>query len=207
MSSLLLVNKPFHVLSQFTDSEGRITLAKYVNETDYYPAGRLDYDSEGLLILTNDGALQARIADPKHKLPKHYWVQVEGQLKDRDLIPLREGLMLNDGKTRPAQAQIITHPPVWERMPPIRERANQPTTWIELIIKEGRNRQVRRMTAAIGHPTLRLIRHKIGPWSLKDMQPGESRKEKVHLPTPSAPVRKQTKRAAHPKRQTKRQAR
>ena len=171
---LLLINKPFDVLCQFTDHEKRRTLADFVSIKDIYPAGRLDRDSEGLVLLTDDGALQHRISDPRHKLEKTYWVQVEGLPNTLAIERLRNGVSLKDGKTSPAKATIIPEPPLWDRQPPIRVRANIPTTWIELSITEGRNRQVRRMTAAVGHPTLRLVRCKIGPWTLADLSPGQS---------------------------------
>lgn len=187
MSDLILLNKPFNVLCQFTDDGGRTTLANFVTNSNFYPAGRLDFDSEGLVLLTNDGKLQNRIADPAHKLVKTYWVQVEGQPSDTDLIHLAAGPVLNDGPTRPAKVQLISEPAIWPRNPPIRKRANTTTSWLQIEIKEGRNRQVRRMTAAIGFPTLRLIRAAIGHWILGDLKPGESSKEVVHLPKPSRP--------------------
>ena len=182
MPTIHLFNKPFQVLSQFTDSEGRSTLADFIDIPAIYPAGRLDYDSEGLLILTGDGQLQARIADPKHKLPKTYWVQVEGKISAEAIKRLRSGVVLKDGPTRPAQAEIINEPEIWTRTPPIRHRENSPTSWVSLTISEGRNRQVRRMTAEVGFPTLRLIRASIGPWSIEDLKPGEYRQEEIHLP-------------------------
>lgn len=192
MARLILFNKPFRVLSQFTDTEGRDTLANYITEANVYPAGRLDYDSEGLLLLCDDGALQARIADPKHKLRKHYWVQVEGDFSDEAAQQLNAGVILKDGPTKPAQVRKITPPKVWTRDPPIRQRENQSTSWIEVVIAEGRNRQVRRMTAHVGFPTLRLIRHQIGNWSLQDLAPGELKAQQVHLPqsTDTAKTRK-----------------
>jgi 23S rRNA pseudouridine2457 synthase len=174
---LILFNKPFNVLSQFTDREaGRATLAEFIAIEKVRPAGRLDYDSEGLLMLTDSGPLHARIADPRHKLPKVYWAQVEGIPDEAALEKLRRGVLLNDGPTRRARARIIAEPaPLWPRDPPIRYRAAIPTTWIELELREGRNRQVRRMTAAVGHPTLRLIRWAVGEWNLAGLAPGEWR--------------------------------
>ena len=174
-SRLLLFNKPFNVLCQFTDAEGRATLADFINVPDVYAAGRLDYDSEGLLLLTNDGRLQQRLSDPRYKLPKTYLVQVERVPDERALQQLRRGVQLKDGLTRPAQAELIEPPVVWERTPPVRFRKNVPTAWLRLTITEGRNRQVRRMTAAVGFPTLRLIRVRVGEWELGDLQPGEWR--------------------------------
>lgn len=182
MSRVILLNKPFQVLSQFSDQQGRATLADFIPLSDVYPAGRLDYDSEGLLILTDDGQLQHQISHPSAKLEKTYWVQVEGAANDTDLQPLREGIELKDGRCRPATARVIDEPDIWPRNPPIRERASVPTCWLCIRISEGRNRQVRRMTAAIGFPTLRLIRAGIGNWSLQDLQPGEYRELIVHLP-------------------------
>ena len=171
---LLLFNKPYNVLSQFTDDAQRTTLRAYIDIPGIYPAGRLDYDSEGLLLLTDDGRLQQRIANPRHKLPKTYWVQVEGTIDDTALEKLRRGVLLNDGMTRPAIARAITAPDIWPRNPPIRVRKSIPDSWLELTIYEGRNRQVRRMTAAVGFPTLRLVRVRIGNWELGALQPGES---------------------------------
>lgn len=182
MPHLILLNKPYQVLSQFSDNEGRDTLAKYINEKQVYPAGRLDYDSEGLLLLTNDGTLQHRIANPKHKLPKTYWVQVEGDISEEAIEALRRGVCLKDGKTRPAQVKPIPEPILWPRTPPVRFRASIPTHWLEITITEGRNRQVRRMTAAVKLPTLRLVRVRIGEWALDDLLPGQSRKLTVHMP-------------------------
>ncbi len=185
MSQIILLNKPFNVLCQFRDTEGRATLADFVDTARYpkfYPAGRLDYDSEGLLLLTNDGALQHQISHPSQKLEKTYWAQVEGEPTDEDLEPLINGIQLKDGLTRPAKASIIAAPSIWLREPPIRVRKDKPTSWIELSISEGKNRQVRRMTAAIGFPTLRLIRVSIGPWSIKGLDLGTMKVEQVSMP-------------------------
>ncbi|SDK81936.1 23S rRNA pseudouridine2457 synthase [Modicisalibacter muralis] len=182
MSTLYLLNKPYHMLSQFTDREGRATLASVIDVPDIYPAGRLDYDSEGLLLLTDDGALIHRISDPQHKQPKTYWVQVEGQPGERALTALRRGVTLNDGPTRPAKVRRLDDPAVAERNPPIRQRDDIPSAWLELTISEGRNRQVRRMTAHVGHPTLRLIRVAIGAWRLDGLAPGQWRSETLHAP-------------------------
>ncbi|MFM6951352.1 MAG: pseudouridine synthase [Novosphingobium sp.] len=177
--TLIAFNKPMNVLSQFTDAGTaggpRATLSDYIDLPGVYPAGRLDRDSEGLLLLTNDGRLQARIADPKFKLPKTYLVQVEGELGDAALAALRSGVQLNDGLTRPATAERIDPPQLWPRDPPVRFRKTVPDSWLRLTISEGRNRQVRRMTAAVGHPTLRLVRWSIGDWSLDGLAPGEWR--------------------------------
>lgn len=174
MSTLVLFNKPFNILSQFRPAGDHITLQRYLKLPGFHPAGRLDKDSEGLLLLTDDGALQHRIADPGHKAPKSYWVQVEGEITDAALRQLERGIVLNDGITAPAGAKRIIEPAnLWPRTPPIRVRKQIPDSWIELTITEGRNRQVRRMTAATGFPTLRLIRHRIGEYQLDGLQPGE----------------------------------
>ena len=182
MARLILLNKPFNVMSAFTDREGRPTLADYVPVKGVYPAGRLDRDSEGLLLLTDDGALQARISEPRFHLPKTYLVQVEGIPSDDSLQQLRNGVQLNDGLTRPAEVQRIEAPALWPRQPPVRARASIPDCWISLTISEGRNRQVRRMTAAVGHPTLRLVRWRIGDWTLDGLAPGQWREIQVHVP-------------------------
>jgi 23S rRNA pseudouridine2457 synthase len=178
MARLILLNKPYGVLSQFTDrgtETARATLSDLITMPGIYPAGRLDRDSEGLLLLTDDGRLQARIADPKYKLPKTYLVQVEGEPDQATLDRLRTGVQLKDGPTLPALAEQIDTPPLWPRDPPIRYRANIPDRWIKLTIREGRNRQVRRMTAAVGLPTLRLVRWSIGEWTIADLPIGEWR--------------------------------
>lgn len=172
-SNLILFNKPFRVLSQFSVEGDKTTLAQYIDAPEFYPAGRLDFDSEGLLLLTNQGALQHVIASPDFKLPKTYWVQVEGEISDEALETLRQGVELKDGLTKPAEAERMTEPNVWERTPPVRYREAIPTSWLSLQIREGKNRQVRRMTAAVGFPTLRLIRYAIGPYTLENTGVGQ----------------------------------
>jgi 23S rRNA pseudouridine2457 synthase len=183
MPRLILFNKPFGVLPQFTDkgTEGsaRPTLSDYIDIRDVYPAGRLDLDSEGLMLLTDDGRLQARISDPKFKMPKSYLVQVEGDMSDAALASLRAGVKLKDGLTRPAEAERIADPQLWPRDPPVRFRKTVPDGWIRLTISEGRNRQVRRMTAAVGFPTLRLVRWAIGDWTVEGLEQGKWREIEV----------------------------
>lgn len=183
MPRLILFNKPFGVLPQFTDkgTEGsaRPTLSDYIDIPDVYPAGRLDLDSEGLMLLTDDGRLQARISDPKFKMPKSYLVQVEGDMSDAALASLRAGVKLKDGLTRPAEAERIADPQLWPRDPPVRFRKTVPDGWIRLTISEGRNRQVRRMTAAVGFPTLRLVRWVIGDWTVEGLEQGKWREIEV----------------------------
>ena len=184
MARLILFNKPFNVLSQFTDDHGRATLADFLAAPDCRVAGRLDYDSEGLLLLTDDGHLQQHIANPSNKQWKTYLVQVEGTLDDHTVARLAEGVSLNDGITLPAHARRIPAPGLWDRTPPIRTRKTVPDCWLELSIREGRNRQIRRMTAQVGFPTLRLVRTTIGQWSLEDLQPGQYRELTLDMPTP-----------------------
>jgi 23S rRNA pseudouridine2457 synthase len=180
MSRVLLFNKPYGVICQFSRNGIHPTLADYIAVPGVYPAGRLDTDSEGLLLLTDDGKLQHFITDPQHKLAKTYWVQVEGVPEEYVLQQLQRGVMLKDGMTLPAAARLIPEPGgLWPRSPPIRERKIIPTSWLELVIREGRNRQVRRMTAALGFPTLRLIRSEIGRWTLEGLSPGEWREEQA----------------------------
>ncbi|WP_341211851.1 pseudouridine synthase [uncultured Limimaricola sp.] len=175
MPRLVLFNKPMNVLSQFTDAKSpspRATLSDFIDRPGVYAAGRLDRDSEGLMLLTDDGRLQARISDPRHKMEKTYLVQVEGAPTEAELEPLRRGLTLKDGPTLPARARLVEAPELWERDPPVRVRKSIPDAWIEIAIREGRNRQVRRMTAAAGFPTLRLVRWRIGDWALDGLAPG-----------------------------------
>lgn len=183
MAGIVLFNKPFRVLSQFSDTADRATLADYLRLPGFRPAGRLDFDSEGLLLLCDDGRLQQRIANPRHHHWKSYWVQVEGSIDEAALEGLRRGLVLKDGPTLPAKARSIAEPSgLWAREPPVRQRRHIADSWLELSLREGRNRQVRRMTAALGFPTLRLIRHRIGDWSIAGLAPGASRRLDVHLP-------------------------
>ena len=189
MSKLILFNKPFNVLSQFSDDAGRQTLANFIDIKDVYPAERLDYDSEGLLLLTDNGQLQAQISNPKYKLNKTYWAQVEGEATQAHCEQLLAGVQLNDGSARALSCKLIEPPAIWPRVPPIRVRASIPDSWIELTINEGRNRQVRRMTAAVGLPTLRLVRAAIGDWHISDIALGQYRTESVNLPTAKKPTR------------------
>lgn len=184
MSNIILFNKPFQVLSQFTDTQNRGTLADYLDAPGYKAAGRLDYDSEGLLVLTDDGRLQQQIANPEYKLWKTYLVQVEGTITEDALAKLRKGVTLKDGLTLPGKARAMAPPVIWSRTPPVRVRKTVPDSWLELSIREGRNRQVRRMTAAVGHPTLRLVRTAVGQWQLDPMEPGAWRQESVQLAPP-----------------------
>jgi len=175
MATLILLNKPYNVLCQFRDGgQDTTTLADYVTTADVYPAGRLDRDSEGLVLLTDDGRVQHCISHPQHKMPKTYWVQVEGVPHDPALQQLTQGVTLHDGPCAPAQVRRMAEPAIWPRTPPIRYRAAIPTCWLELVIREGRNRQVRRMTAAVGFPTLRLIRYAVGQWNLDNLAPGKT---------------------------------
>lgn len=187
MTRLILLNKPFNVLSHFSGGEPGETLRDFVQVPDVYPAGRLDKDSEGLLLLTDDGALQAEIASPRFKLPKTYYVQVEGSPSEEAMAHLRRGVTLNDGPTRPAGISLIDPPDLWPRHPPVRFRKSVPDHWLSITITEGRNRQVRRMTAAVGLPTLRLVRWRIGDWTVEGLDPGAWREVPVERPKRPAP--------------------
>ncbi|TFH69006.1 pseudouridine synthase [Gammaproteobacteria bacterium LSUCC0057] len=184
MATLVLLNKPFNTLSQFTDSSGRATLRDYISAPNLYPAGRLDYDSEGLLLLTDSGPLQAQLSDPRFGKHKVYWAQVEGAANAAQCRQLCSGVPLKDGIARAVACELLAEPPLWPRTPPIRERRNIPTSWLTITLNEGRNRQVRRMTAAVGLPTLRLVRVAIGDWTLGELQPGESLSLNVAAPPP-----------------------
>ena len=189
MTRLILLNKPFGVLCSYTDPGGRRTLADLAPIPGVYPAGRLDFDSEGLVLLTDAGWLQTRISDPQHKLAKVYWVQVEGDVQASALEKLCAGLELKDGWTRPAEAAVMAAPDLWPRDPPIRFRRLIPTTWLRLTLREGKKRQVRRMTSAVGHPTLRLVRVAIGEWELGDLVPGQWREVPAYpQPTSGGPA-------------------
>lgn len=200
MARLIRFNKPFDVMPQFTDrslaDNPRLTLSSFIDCPGVYPAGRLDRDSEGLMLLTDTGRIQSWISDPKHKMPKTYWVQVEGEPDQTALNTLRQGVELKDGKTRPAKVDLISEPAgLWARTPPIRVRKSVPDSWIRLTITEGRNRQVRRMTAAVGHPTLRLVRYSIGAWTLDDLPQGSWQDLEVpHVPGPPKPKAKPPRR-------------
>jgi 23S rRNA pseudouridine2457 synthase len=202
VSKLVLFNKPFNVLSQFTDDNGRKTLADFIDIKSVYAAGRLDYDSEGLLLLTDDGQLQAQISSPKFKLNKTYWVQVEGQITVADCEKLLAGVELKDGMASAISCRPIEEPELWPRVPPIRQRQTVTDSWMEIVINEGRNRQVRRMTAAVGLPTLRLVRAAIGEWNLDAIKLGEYRLETVHMPAAKRPTPKS--RANHKLNKSKR---
>ncbi len=184
MAKIILFNKPFNVLSQFTDNDGRPTLANYITAPSYRVAGRLDFDSEGLLVLTDDGRLQQEIANPVHKQWKKYLVQVEGNPGEEAIEKLKKGIILNDGITLTAKARRVAPPVLWERTPPIRVRKTVTDSWLEFSIREGRNRQIRRMTASVGFPTLRLVRIAVGEWSIEGLLPGQSRTLTVRLSTP-----------------------
>jgi 23S rRNA pseudouridine2457 synthase len=199
MAKLILLNKPFNVLCQFTDPNGRDTLANYVEAQNVYPAGRLDYDSEGLMLLTDNGQLQQKITSPKHKMTKTYWVQVEGEITAEALMALSNGVDLKDGRTLPAEAQRITEPEVGPRHPPVRKRKAIATSWLELTIREGRNRQVRRMTAAVGFPTLRLIRYSVGLWTIAGLVPGTIKTLEVPAPAPANYRQRRAARHGKPK--------
>ncbi|MCB1688246.1 MAG: pseudouridine synthase [Halioglobus sp.] len=201
MARLILFNKPFNVLSQFTDDQGRATLADYLSAPGCRVAGRLDYDSEGLLLLTDDGRLQQVIANPEHQKWKTYLVQVEGTVDAAAIARLTSGVELKDGPTLAARAQPVPAPQLWERIPPVRVRKTVPDSWLELSIQEGRNRQVRRMTAAVGLPTLRLVRTSVGEWSLDDLLPGQCRELTVHMPASSGGRRTTKSPQKRPRRQ------
>ncbi|HIG43534.1 MAG: pseudouridine synthase [bacterium] len=187
MQNLILFNKPFGVLCQFRKKNDESTLADFIKTPAFYPAGRLDKDSEGLVLLTNDGRLQARIAEPRYKLAKTYWVQVEGEFDESAARTLTGGVLLKDGITKPAQITFLDRPRLAERIPPVRFRKKIPTSWITITLTEGRNRQVRRMTAAVGFPTLRLFRSQIGDWKVGHLMPGEHKMINVRLPAMPKP--------------------
>jgi 23S rRNA pseudouridine2457 synthase len=191
VAKLIIFNKPFQVLSQFTDDSGKKTLADFIDIKAVYPAGRLDFDSEGLLLLTDDGVLQAKISHPKYKLSKTYWVQVEGTATAAHCDALLAGVKLKDGMATALSCKLISPPSLWEREPPIRVRKSIPDSWMEIVITEGRNRQVRRMTAAIDLPTLRLVRAKVGDWSIDGLSLGEYKVENITSPSSSRPLSNQ----------------
>lgn len=207
MSNLYLLHKPYRMLSQFTDRQGRATLADVIDVPGVYAAGRLDYDSEGLLLLSDDGSLIHRIAHPRHKQPKTYWVQVEGQIDEAALTALKNGVTLKDGPTLPAKVRRIDPPAIAPREPAVDPRRHPSTSWLELTISEGRNRQVRRMTAHVGFPTLRLVRAAIGAWQLDGLQPGEWRRETLHAPRAATPNQRQKQSPKHAQQQRKRPTR
>ena len=191
MSEILLFNKPFGVICQFSGEIHEETLAHYIKLPNFYVAGRLDKQSEGLLLLTDDGKLQHRLSHPKFNKRKHYWVQVEGIPTSEDLVPLHKGLVIQNETFLPAEAKLIDEPLLWPRNPPVRFRKSVPTSWLEIILREGKNHQIRRMTAALGFPTLRLVRHRIADWCLGELKPGESRLEKTLIGNQSHPRPKQ----------------
>ena len=201
MARLILFNKPYDVLSQFTDTSSRRTLADFIQQPGVYPAGRLDRDSEGLLLLTDDGALAHELTTPQKATWKTYWAQVEGEPDPAAIRLLSEGVALKDGMTRPAKARLIPPPALWPRIPPIRVRQKIPTRWIELQIHEGRNRQVRRMTAAVGYPTLRLVRVAVGDWTMEGLAPGEWRSVDVAPRLPTRPSQRRRRAKNHLGRQ------
>ncbi len=200
MPKIILLNKPFNVLCQFTDDRGRTTLADFIQQPGVYAAGRLDYDSEGLVVLTGDGRLQAHISHPRHKMAKVYWVQVEGVPDAAALQTLREGIHLTDGPTLPAQVDLMPEPDISPRDPPVRFRKTIPTSWLQIAITEGRNRQVRRMTAAAGFPTLRLVRYAVGEWNLSGLAPGQWRALEITGPPANRRPRPHNKRSLRPAR-------
>ncbi|MCG8613399.1 MAG: pseudouridine synthase [Pseudomonadales bacterium] len=203
MAKLVIFNKPYQVLSQFTDKEGRKTLAEYIQFNNVYSIGRLDYDSEGLLLLTDSGYLKNQIAHPRNKQPKTYWVQVEGSISDNALQQLRNGIELNDGPTLPAKARRINTPVIPNRDPPVRTRKNITDSWLELTITEGRNRQVRRMTAAVGFPTLRLYRYRVGDWNLDQLSPGEFHVININVPEGGRPAKPDYRTGIRPNKATR----
>lgn len=199
MPEIILFNKPYGVLSQFSGEDSEHTLSSFIKKPNFYAAGRLDKNSEGLLLLTNNGALQHRLTHPKFFKKKYYWVQVEGIPNEADLEPLKKGLVLKEITYLPAEVQIIQEPKVWLRDPPIRFRQNIPTSWLEIILQEGKNHQVRKMTAAIGFPTLRLIRHQIDNWEIENLQPGEYKIIPSPFKSPTAASGKRKRQQGHQK--------
>lgn len=191
MPEIILFNKPYGIVTQFSGDDPEHTLAAFINRPDFYAAGRLDKNSEGLLLLTNNGALKHHLSHPKFNKRKYYWVQVEGIPTETDLEPLKKGLILKNTIFLPAEARLIDEPRLWPRNPPIRFRQNIPTSWLEIILKEGKNHQIRKMTAAIGFPTLRLVRHQIGDWKLDNLRPGEYRTIHHHFKGLNMPRKKE----------------